>query len=131
VVTHSVLIVDDEAILAKNIRGYLEYHKYSVCVVGTSGEGLKRFKEWHPDVVLLDIYLPDGNGFEVVRRIREIDAKVGVIMWTAFGGVQRAVAAMAAGADNYVEKPVPLKSLKLMIERIIESQRPAAETLLH
>jgi DNA-binding response OmpR family regulator len=87
-------------------------------VAGTCRDGLRQFDESRPDVLLLDIRLPDGDGRDVLRRIREVDPDVGVIVMTAFGGVHNAVAAMAAGADDYVEKPVPLATLKLMIERL-------------
>ncbi len=115
---HSVLIVEDETILAKNIQQYLEHHHYAVRVAATCRDGLRQFAEGKPDVLLLDVRLPDGNGNDVLRRVREIDPDVGVIIMTAFGGVQNAVQAMAAGADDYVEKPVPLPTLKLMIERL-------------
>jgi DNA-binding response OmpR family regulator len=131
VVGRSVLIVDDDVVLAKCVQDYLGYCDYSVRVAATSREALSLLRERHPDVVLLDIRLPDGDGLEVARHIRRIGAKTGIIVATAFGGVQPALAAMAVGADNYVEKPVPLRSLKLMIERIIEDHRPKVATHLN
>jgi DNA-binding NtrC family response regulator len=65
-----------------------------------------------------------------VGPAREIGVKTGIIVATSFGGTQPAIAAMAVGADNYVEKLVPLRSLKLMIERIIEDQLPKAPSQL-
>jgi two-component system response regulator AtoC len=125
---HSVLVVEDEAILARNIQEFLEYHHYEVRVTGSSSDGLRQFEELHPDVVLLDVHLPDGDGRQVLRRIRQLDANVGVIIITAFGSMELAVNAMAAGADNYVEKPVALDSLKLLIDKLIEDYRPPAGT---
>jgi DNA-binding response OmpR family regulator len=125
-VRRSVLIVDDDVVLAKCVQDYLGYYDYSVRVAATSREALTLLKERRPDIVLLDIHLPDGDGLELVRHVRKLGVKTGIIVATAFGGVQPAIAAMVVGADNYVEKPVPLRSLKLMIEKIIEDHRPSA-----
>jgi len=124
----SVLIVEDEAILARNIQLYLEHHGYEVHVAATKEDGLRQFKEVHPSIVLLDIHLPDGDGREILRHIRQTDANVGIIIMTAFGGIQLAVHAMAAGADDYVEKPVALDTLKLLIDKFIGEHRPPAGT---
>ena len=120
----SVLIVEDEVTLACNIQLYLERHHYDVRVAGTVAAGLKEYQERQPDVVLLDILLPDGDGRRILRHIRDNEETVGVIVMTAFGSIPLALDAMSAGADNYVEKPVPLDSLKLLIDRLIEQYRP-------
>jgi DNA-binding response OmpR family regulator len=125
-VARSVLIVEDEAILASNIREYLERHRYEVRVAASIADGMRQLEERRPDVVLLDILLPDGDGRRILRRIRDGDANVGIIIMTAFGGIQLALDAMAAGADDYVEKPVPLDSLKLLIDRLIDENHPPA-----
>jgi DNA-binding response OmpR family regulator len=123
-----VLIVEDEAILAGNLREYLQHHHYDVRVAGTVAAGLQLLEHHRPDVVLLDILLPDGDGRQILRRIRDVDAAVGVIIVTAFGSVELALDAMTAGADEYVEKPVPLDTLKLLIDRIIDQYRPSSGT---
>ncbi len=125
---NSVLIVEDEAILAGNLREYLEHHHYDVRVAATVAAGLQLLEHRRPDVVLLDILLPDGDGRQILRRIREVEVAVGVVIMTAFGSIQLALDAMAAGADEYVEKPVPLDTLKLLIDRIIDQYRPSAGT---
>lgn len=122
----SVLIVEDETILARNIQLYLEHHRYEARIAATKEDGLRQFADARPDVVLLDIHLPDGDGREILHHIRQTDANVGIIIMTAFGGVQLAVQAMAAGADDYVEKPVALDTLKLLIEKLISERRPPA-----
>ena len=119
---HRVLIVEDEAILAKNIQQFLVYHDYHALVAGTGEEGLKQVEEFRPDVILLDIHLPDGDGRQVLPLIRRIDENIGVIIITAFGSVELAIDAMAGGASNYVEKPVALGTLKLLIDRFIEQR---------
>lgn len=116
---HRVLIVEDEAILAKNIRQYLEHYRYDVHVASTCTSGLTQFRESQPDVVVLDIHLPDGDGREILGQIRQISETVGIIIITAFGSVQLALDAMASGANDYVEKPVALGTLKLLIEKSV------------
>jgi len=122
--TRSVLVVEDEAVLASNIREYLEHHRYDVRVADTIAAGVRQLEERRPDVVLLDILLPDGDGRRILRHVREGGPNVGIIIMTAFGGLQLALDAMAAGADNYVEKPVPLDSLRLMIDQLIDQNNP-------
>jgi DNA-binding response OmpR family regulator len=117
--THRVLVIEDEAILAKNIRQYLELHEYEVRIAGTAKNGMLQFEEYRPDAVVLDIQLPDGDGREILSGIRQISQDVGVVIITAFGNVQLAIDAMTSGADNYVEKPVALSTLKLLIEKSI------------
>jgi DNA-binding response OmpR family regulator len=123
-----ILIVEDETILASNLREYLEHHHYDVRVAATVAAGLQLLEHHRPDVVLLDILLPDGDGRQILHRIREMDVPVGVVVMTAFGSVQLALDAVAVGADEYVEKPVPLDTVKLLIDRLIDQYRPSVGT---
>jgi two-component system, NtrC family, response regulator AtoC len=126
--TNSILIVEDEAVLASNLREYLEHHHYDVRVAATVADGLQQVEQRRPDVVLLDILLPDGDGRQILHRIREMDVPVGVIVVTAFGSIQLALDAVAEGADEYVEKPVPLDTLRLLVDRLIDQYRPSVGT---
>ncbi len=117
-----VLIVEDEKILAKNIQQFLAYHDYETQVAGTCEEGLRQAREFRPDVILLDIHLPDGDGRQILPLLQQIDESVGIIIITAFGSVELAVDAMAGGATNYVEKPVALGTLKILIDRLIKER---------
>jgi len=124
----SILIVEDEAIWAANLREYLEHHHYDVRVAATVAAGLELLAHHRPDVVLLDIVLPDGDGRQILHRIRETDVPIGVVVMTAFGSIQLALDAVAVGADEYVEKPVPLDALRLLIDRLIDQYRPSVGT---
>jgi len=119
--TRRVLIVEDETILAKNIKRYLEHYQYDVRIASTGTNGIAQFKECQPDVVILDIHLPDGDGREILSQIRQVSESVGIVIITAFGSVQLALDAMASGANDYVEKPVSLGTLKLLIEKCTAS----------
>src|SRR5512132_2430269 len=94
----AVLIIEDEATLAKNMAKYLSRHGHEVRVAATGEEGLAQLDEFKPDVVLTDNHLPGMRGLELLSRIRQRDARIKLIMITGHGNVQTAVDAMKAGA---------------------------------
>jgi len=119
-----VLIIEDEAVFAKNVKRYLERNQdYEVHVAGTAREGLRQLDDFAPDLVLLDLNLPDRHGFEVLQAVRERDASIKVIVITAHGGVQVAVEAMKAGAYDFLSKPVALDALKLLVDKALGQER--------
>lgn len=119
----AVLVVEDEAVFAKNIQTYLTREGFEVRVAGDVPAALSEFATFGPGLVLLDYNLPGGNGIEALARMKELDAKVPVIMLTGRGGVEVAVAAMKAGAADYLSKPVALGELKLVIQRVLEREQ--------
>ncbi len=121
--THAVLIVDDEATLARNLAAYLERNGYDVRVAGSGEEGLQQFAEFRPDVVLLDHNLPGLSGLEVLERLRKGDTQVPVVLMTGFGGIEVAVQALKLGAADYLTKPVSLGELKMLVQRLLEHNR--------
>ena len=121
--THAVLIVDDEATLARNLAAYLERNGFDVRVAGSGEEGLQQFAEFRPDVVLLDHNLPGLSGLEVLERLRKGDTQVPVVLMTGFGGIEVAVQALKLGAADYLTKPVSLGELKLLVERLLQHNR--------
>lgn len=126
--TFGVLIVEDEAILAKNMRRYLERQDYDVQVASSGEEGLEAFERFQPDLVLLDYRLPGMDGLEVLEKLRAKYGDVRAILITAHGNVEIAVEAMKAGAADYLSKPVALDELRLVIERTI-GHRKLEDTL--
>jgi len=125
--SQSILIVDDEITLSKNISKYLQRSGYD-CQVKTNGEdALVCLDEFSPDVILLDYALPGISGLETLKRIRDVYPGVKVVFITGHSGVQLAVDAMKAGADDYVNKPISLEELQLVIERALGQQRTAHE----
>ncbi len=118
-----VLIIEDEAGLARNIKTYLERCGFDARVAGSGLDGLDEFERFKPDMVLLDFKLPDLDGLEVLARLRGIDARVKIIMVTGHGSVEVAVAAMKAGAHDYLSKPVVLKELRLVLEKAAGHER--------
>ncbi len=120
---NAILIIDDEATLAKNIKTYLSRHGYDAQVAASGEEGLAQLDGFKPDVVLLDYQMPGLNGLEVLRRIRAEAPHIKVIMLTGHGGVEVAVEAMKAGAYDYLTKPVVLGELKLLLDKTVGQER--------
>jgi DNA-binding NtrC family response regulator len=118
-----ILVVEDESTLANNIKTYLDRHGFDVRVADNGGNGLQELERFKPDIVLLDINLPDLNGLEVLARIRSHDARIKVIVITGERNVQVAVSAMKAGAHDYMSKPLILNELKLLLEKATGQQR--------
>ncbi|AYC32960.1 sigma-54-dependent Fis family transcriptional regulator [Pseudomonas cavernae] len=120
---HSILIVEDDDILADNLRTYLERQHYEAMVCTSAEDALAVIESQHPDLVLTDYSLPGMSGFELISRAHASDPQLKLIMLTGHGNVQGAVAAMKAGACDYLTKPVVLAELKLLIEKVLEAQR--------
>src|ERR1700747_3131771 len=100
----SVLIIDDEIEIRESIETLLELDGYSVETANDGEEGLLKMGLRAFDLVLLDFALPDRNGLEILKDIRERDPNMSVIMITAYGTVDNAVKAMQGGAQNFVQK---------------------------
>jgi DNA-binding NtrC family response regulator len=114
----TLLLIEDEAMLAKNVQRYLERYGWDVAVTGTAEEGLARFAQVQPDVIVLDFQLPGMDGLAALATIRERDPEARVVMVTGQGSVQLAVDAMKTGAADFLPKPLVLADLKRVLERI-------------
>lgn len=128
--TAGILIVEDEAVLGKNVQRYLQREGYDVRIAPTLAEGKRQAVDFAPDVVLLDLALPDGNGLSLLNEIRTRDGHTKVIVMTGHGDVQTAVEAMRAGAFDYVGKPVALGEIKLLVAKALDQER-IEETLTY
>jgi DNA-binding NtrC family response regulator len=100
-----VLIIDDELFSREYFQKILEKVKCEVRTASTGSDGLKLFKESSYELVILDIRLPDADGIEILRQIKEINRLTPVIMVTAYGTVENAVQAMKLGAFDFLMKP--------------------------
>jgi two-component system, NtrC family, response regulator AtoC len=118
-----VLIIEDEPILAKNIRGYLVRYGYEVRIANTAEAGLSELETFNPDIVVLDFNLPGMNGLEALARIRAIHPRIKVIMMTGHGSIDLAVKAMRAGAADFVTKPISVSNLRQKLEQIVVDAR--------
>jgi two-component system, NtrC family, response regulator AtoC len=116
----TVLIVDDERTLARAIKAFLAESGYEAEVAGDAEQALRLLETLRPDIVFADVRLPGMDGIELLRRIREFDAAIPVIIMTAHGTIEGAVEAVKLGAFDYLKKPVDLEELKLLADRARE-----------
>lgn len=115
-----LLLVDDDAEIRSSVRlGFeLQWHDVSVAEAATATEGLRLVEEWRPDLVLLDVGLPDADGYAVLREIRRFSA-VPVIMLTARDEPIDAVRGLEAGADDHVGKPFDHLELTARVRAVL------------
>jgi DNA-binding NtrC family response regulator len=116
----NVLVVDDEKLIRWSLGSKLTSWGYSVVTAEDVKSAGERLDERLPDLVLLDIKLPDGSGIDVLQRIRDTSADIAVIMITAEGTVETAVQAMKLGAYDYISKPFNLSEMQVIIEKALE-----------
>ena len=123
-VAHSLLLVDDEPRIRRVLRLALEDEGYQVAEAANGYDALAALRRETPDVVLLDLMLPDRDGFTVCREIRRT-SDVPVIMVTARTDSHDVVAGLEAGADDYVTKPLVAKELSARIRALLRRVEPA------
>ena len=116
----TVLIVDDERTLARAIKAFLVESGYEAEVAGDAEQALRLLETMRPDVVFSDVRLPGMDGIDLLRRIREFDPAIPVVIMTAHGTIEGAVEAVKLGAFDYLKKPVDLEELKLLADRARE-----------
>ncbi|MCC6350785.1 MAG: sigma-54-dependent Fis family transcriptional regulator [Candidatus Eisenbacteria bacterium] len=127
----SVLVVDDELLIRKSLGKVLRARGYAVEVASTGAEGLEKVGEVRPQVMILDMRLPDTDGLSVLRRARQLDPLLQIIIITAYGDVQTAVDAMKHGACDFVRKPYELEDIVLAVESAGRNFRQATELDLY
>jgi DNA-binding NtrC family response regulator len=112
------------------LRHALERQDHTVLEARDQPEAVRLLQQAQPAVVLSDLRLPEGDGFGVLRATKEIDADIPVIVMTAYGSIEDAVAAMKEGAMDFLAKPVDPDHLLLLVNRALEQRRIVTENLL-
>jgi DNA-binding NtrC family response regulator len=125
-----ILIVEDKDSLRAMLRHALERPGHTVLEARDQPEAVRLLQQNQPSLVLSDLRLPEGDGFGVLRASKEIDAEVPVIVMTAYGSIEDAVAAMKEGALDFLAKPVDPDHLLLLVSRALEQRRLVTENLL-
>ena len=127
VVAARVLIIEDDRDSAEFLKLLVEPRGYLVRTAGTGQEARDSLTTWRPELVLMDMMLPDAQGLELLRHFREASPETQIIMVTGYGSVPKAVEAMEAGAFSFIEKPVDVGILMAMLEKAGEKLALSAE----
>ena len=118
-----ILIVDDEESVRFPIRTFFAREGYDVREADSVASAVDSFRVGRPDLAILDYALPDGDGLELLAKLRELDAGVPMVVLTAHGSIDLAVKAIKEGAEQFLTKPVELKALLLVVQRLLETAR--------
>ncbi len=117
-----ILIIDDEPSLVKILSKFLEHTGHEAFPAHTAAEGIEKTTLLKPDVVLLDLHLPDMGGMEVLAKLNESFQSASVIVITGEGSVDAAVKAIQMGAEDFLEKPIDMEKLKIAMTKIAEKR---------
>jgi two-component system response regulator AtoC len=113
----SILIIDDDPLIRKTLSGHLSKQGFEVQLAEQGEEGVRKFCELGPDVILLDVRLPDIDGIEVLRQIKDLSPKAYVLMMTAYDDMKTTVEAVKLGAFEYLVKPLNYIDLDLTVAK--------------
>ena len=127
---HSLLLVDDDVTFSRVMAGELERLGFLVTTVATGAGAVERAQSLDPAVVLLDLNLPDMNGLEVLKSLREKCPGSEVIMLTGHGSIDTAIESVRMGAFDYLAKPCPLDELEVRLQRALERKSLERRTRL-
>jgi DNA-binding response OmpR family regulator len=122
-----ILVVEDNALLAAGVRSNLEFEGYQVNVAATGREGLRLAKTRTHALIVLDLMLPDIDGFRVLRELREHGVETPVLILTAMGDETDKVRGFRFGADDYVTKPFGLMEFLARVQALLRRSRTARE----
>jgi DNA-binding NtrC family response regulator len=125
-----VLAIDDDGQTLEILQRALSDQGYVVVAADSGESGLALYAEKRFDLVLLDIRMPEMDGFEVLSRIREHDAEATVIIMTGYGSIDSVVRAMKGGATDYLSKPLDLDHLEIVLQKALRSRRQSEELRL-
>ena len=124
-----ILYVEDEIFLAKIVSETLQSRGYEVVMEEDGGKALKKFQETSPDLCILDIMLPNKDGFAIADGIREISPDVPIIFLSAKSGVDDVVNGFKTGANDYIRKPFSMEELIVRIENVLKQPAATNDTL--
>jgi two-component system, NtrC family, nitrogen regulation response regulator NtrX len=119
----SILIVDDEEAILMSLSSILQDEGYEVVVAKNGAEALRVYTLDPPDLMLLDIWMPEMDGMETLRRVRELVPSAQVMMMSGHGSIETAVKAIKLGAYDYIEKPLSLENVTLRVRHALDQYR--------
>ncbi len=116
----SILIIEDDTLVSRTVASHLSRKGFEVATAGDGESGIARYREVGPDLVILDIRLPDANGLDVLKRLREERRQSVFLVMTAYDDMKTTVEAVKAGAFEYLVKPLDFLELDLTIEKAFQ-----------
>jgi len=114
-----VLVVDDESVLAEMVSMALRYEGWNIATAGDGSSAIASARAQRPDVVVLDVMLPDMSGLEVLHKLREESPQLPVLLLTAKDAVEDRIAGLTAGGDDYVTKPFSIEEVVLRLRALL------------
>ena len=115
----NVLVVDDEAVLAEMVSMALRYEGWNIATAGDGSAAIAAARAQRPDVVVLDVMLPDMSGLDVLHKLREENPQLPVLLLTAKDAVEDRIAGLTAGGDDYVTKPFSIEEVVLRLRALL------------
>ena len=119
----NLLVIDDEASILHAFRRVFPQPDYQLTTASSAAEGVAAVAKVRPDVIVLDVHLPDASGLETYQRIREVDARIPVILVTGHGTSDLAIEAIKHGAFDYLTKPLELPQLRSLVDQAFRTSR--------
>jgi two-component system OmpR family response regulator len=115
----NVLVVDDESVLAEMVSMALRYEGWNIATAGDGSSAIASARAQRPDVVVLDVMLPDMSGLDVLHKLREDNVQLPVLLLTAKDAVEDRIAGLTAGGDDYVTKPFSIEEVVLRLRALL------------
>ncbi len=115
----NVLVVDDEPVLAEMVSMALRYEGWNIATAGDGSSAMAAARAQRPDVVVLDVMLPDMSGLDVLHKLREENPQLPVLLLTAKDSVEDRIAGLTAGGDDYVTKPFSIEEVVLRLRALL------------
>ncbi|MGQ9921839.1 MAG: sigma-54-dependent transcriptional regulator [Desulfobacca sp.] len=125
-----ILVVDDEPSIRESLGGWLRQDGFEVDTAADGMAALAMTKETRYDIMLIDVKMPEMDGLTLLKKLKETEPEVAVVMMTAHGAIQDAVDAMRLGAYDYLLKPFDLEELSLTVDKLVRLQTLAMENLI-
>lgn len=119
-----ILLVEDEVSLAMIVKDALEEEGYGVMVARNGQDGIDRYFKQHPALIIADVMMPEVDGFEMVRRIRQMDKEIPVLFLSARSSVDDIVFGFGLGANDYLRKPFSLRELIARVKALMAKNKP-------
>ncbi len=124
----TIVVIDDDRTIQMTLSAVLDRHGYAVRVGGNAAQGRKKIAEAKPDLVLLDLGLPDGDGLDVLRELKGEHPDLPVIVLTAHDSLANAIESIKQGAFHFVAKPYAIEELLSLCTRALDQQSLTRET---